>query len=218
MLNTESSYDAVAEEYVRRISDELKDKPLDCELLNRFATQTRGVGRVADIGCGPGHIARYLHERGVRICGIDLSTRMVECAKTLNPDIEFCQGNMHRLDVHDGAFAGIVAFYSIIHIASDQVVETMREFKRVLRPGGILLLSFHIGDEVVHLDEWWGHDVSIDFTFFKCSEMVAYLEAAGLKVDEIIEREPYAPEVEHQSRRAYIFATAASDVGNATVE
>jgi trans-aconitate methyltransferase len=99
MLNTESSYDAVAEEYVRRISNELKDKPLDCELLNRFATQTRDVGRVADIGCGPGHIARYLHERGVRICGVDLSTQMVECAKTLNPNIEFYRGNMNRLDV-----------------------------------------------------------------------------------------------------------------------
>jgi SAM-dependent methyltransferase len=124
---------------------------------------------------------------------------------------------MNRLDVPDGAFAGIVAFYSIIHIASDQVVETMREFKRVLRPGGILLLSFHIGDEVVHLDEWWGHEVSIDFTFFKSNEMVASIEAAGLNVDEIIERKPYAPEIEHQSRRAYIFATSAGDAENDTV-
>ncbi len=217
MLNTESSYDAVAEEYVRRISNELKDKPLDCELLNRFATKTRDVGRVADIGCGPGHIARYLHQRGVRICGIDLSTKMVECARTLNPDIEFFQGNMNRLDVPDGAFAGVVAFYSIIHISRDQVVETIREFKRILLTGGTLLLSFHIGDGVVHLDEWWGHQVSIDFTFFQPSEIVACIEAAGLKIDEIIEREPYAPEVEHQSRRAYLFASSEGDVGNAAV-
>ena len=216
MLNTEASYDAVADEYLRRISDELKDKPLDCELLDRFATQTRDIGRVADAGCGPGHVARYLHERGIQICGVDLSAQMVKCAKTMNPDIEFYQGNMKQLNVPDGAFAGIVAFYSIIHFPRDQVVETMCEFKRVLRPGGVLLLSFHIGDEVVHLNEWWGNEVSLAFTFFKSNEMVAYIEAAGLKVDEVIEREPYAPEVEHQSRRSYIFATAPGDVGNAT--
>ncbi len=202
MCNAEASYDAVADEYVQRISDELKGKPLDCELLDRFAA------RVRDVGCGPGHVSRYLYERGVQVCGVDLSSQMVKHAKSLNPDIEFFQGDMNSLDVPDREYVGIIAFYSIIHISRGQVVEIMREFKRVLRPGGVLLLSFHIGDEVVHVDEWWGHVVSLDFTFFQSEEMVTYIEAAGFKVDELVEREPYAPDVEHQSRRSYIFASA----------
>jgi hypothetical protein len=77
--------------------------------------------------------------------------------------------------------------------------------KRVLLPGGSLLLAFHIGDNVLHLDEWWGQQVSVDFVFFRPEEMIGFLRSAGFQVGEVVEREPY-PGVEHQSRRAYIFA------------
>ena len=77
--------------------------------------------------------------------------------------------------------------------------------KRGLRPGGLLLLGFHVGDEAVHLDEWWGQPVNLDFHFFHPEEMADSLRIVGFEVEEIIEREPY-PDVEHQSRRAYIFA------------
>ena len=79
----------------------------------------------------------------------------------------------------------------------------------VLRPGGLLLLAFHIGDEVVHLDEWWGKSVSIDFYFFSLEEMQGYLRQAGLEVEEVLERAPYE-QVEHPSRRGYILANKPS--------
>ena len=200
------SYDAVADEYVRQILHELEHKPFDRELLDRFACDVRSGGTVADIGCGPGHVGRHLYERGVRICGLDLSAQMVERARQLNPGIEFMRGDMRALSVPDGAWAGIVAFYSIIHVPRDQVVETLGEFARALEPGAPLLLAFHIGDQVVHLEEWWEQKVSLDFVFFQPREMQTYLVAAGFKVDEVLEREPYAADVEHQSRRCYIFA------------
>jgi hypothetical protein len=46
----------------------------------------------------------------------------------------------------------------------------------------------------------------MDFFLLQPSAIRQYLEAAGLAVEEIVEREPYAPEVEYQSRRAYVFA------------
>jgi SAM-dependent methyltransferase len=204
-MDTQTSYDRVADEYVRRISDELKNKPLDRQLLDRFAENVRNLGAACDIGCGPGHVARYLHERGVKICGVDISTEMVERACRLTPGVEFRQGDMMALDVPDEAWAGIVAFYSVIHIPRMDVVHALRELRRVLRPGGLLLLSFHIGDNTIHLDEWWEHQVCIDFFFFQSAEMESYLTSAGFEIEEIIEREPY-PDVEHQSRRSYIFA------------
>ena len=78
--------------------------------------------------------------------------------------------------------------------------------KRVLRPGGMLLLAFHTGDEILHEDELWGRPISMDFFLFPPPAIRHHLEAAGLVIEEIIEREPYPPEVEYQSRRAYIFA------------
>ena len=68
-----------------------------------------------------------------------------------------------------------------------------------------MLLTFHLGDETVHLDDWWGQKVCVDFFLFRSDEMAGHLTAAGFEIEEIVEREPY-PDVEHQSRRSYIFA------------
>jgi len=201
----QASYDLVADEYVRRIFEELQHKPFDRQLLDRFAASVRDVGPACDMGCGPGQVARYLHERGVHVCGVDLSAAMVEQASRLIPGVEFRQGDMMALDAPDGAWAGIAAFYSIIHIPRGEMARALGELRRVLRPGGILLLAFHIGDDAIHLDEWWGRKVCVDFFFFRSDDVAGYLRTAGFEIEEVIEREPY-PDVEHQSRRSYIFA------------
>jgi SAM-dependent methyltransferase len=130
---------------------------------------------------------------------------MVERARRLTPRVEFRQGDMTALEVSDGAWAGIAAFYSIIHIPRGDLAQALRELWRVLRPGGILLLAFHLGDGSIHLEEWWEQKVCVDFFFFRSDEVATSLREAGFDIEEIIEREPY-PDIEHQSRRAYIFA------------
>jgi SAM-dependent methyltransferase len=202
----QSSYDRVADEYVRHVYDELRRKPLDQQLLDRFADAVRGVGLVCDLGCGPGHVARYLHGRGVEMCGVDVSQGMITRARELNPGIEFRLGDMKNLDAPTDAWAGIAAFYAIVNLPPADVEQALREMKRVLQPGGRLLLSFHIGEEVSHLDDLWGCAVCLDIFFWRTEDVAVYLRAAGFDVEEIVEREPYAPEVEYQSRRAYIFA------------
>jgi SAM-dependent methyltransferase len=207
---TRESYDELAATYTERIFTELAGKPLDRHLLNRLAEDVRGHGLVADLGCGPGHVARYLHDQGVRMLGIDLSPRMIDSARQRSPDIEFRVGDMRALDLPDGALAGIVAFYSLIHIGEPEMGATLRELRRVLAPGGLLLVAFHIGEETVHRDELWGHTVSLDFRFLMPSPMVARLIEAGFAVLERVEREPY-PEVEHPSRRCYLLARSPAD-------
>ena len=200
------SYDQLAGEYARRIFNELQHKPLDRELLNRFAAQVSGRGEVCDMGCGPGQVARYLHDMGTTVFGLDLSPRMLEQARQLSPDVRFREGNMLALDLPDGTLAGITAFYAIVNIPKESLPLLFREMERVLQPGGLLLLAFHNGDEVLHENELWGLTISMDFFLFPPLKIRRYVEAAGLVIEEIIEREPYPPEVEYQSRRAYFFA------------
>jgi SAM-dependent methyltransferase len=201
----QTSYDTVAAEYARRIFDELAGKPFDRRLLDDFAALVRGAGPVCDLGCGPGQVARYLHERGVEAFGIDLSPGMVAEARRLSPEIEFRRGDMLALDAPDGAWAGIAAFYSLIHIPREEMVRALCELRRVLRPGGWLLAGFHVGREVLHRDEMWGEPVSLDFLFFLPGEVEGWLREAGFTLETTFERAPY-PEVEHPSRRGYVLA------------
>ena len=203
------SYDRTADEYMRRIFGELEHKPFDRELLNRFAAQVGDRGEVCDMGCGPGHVARYLHAAGTRVFGLDLSPRMIENARKLNPDLTFRVGNIMDLDLEDATLAGIAAFYSIVNIPKESLPLAFREMARVLQPDGQLFLAFHMGDGVTGENELWGHPISMEFFFFRPAEVQGDLELAGFAIEDIIEREPY-PDVEYQSRRAYIFARKAS--------
>ena len=204
--STRESYDRLANEYARRMFHELQHKPIDRELLDRFAAKVGRRGEICDMGCGPGQVARYLRDAGETVFGLDLSPQMLEQARQYNPDISFREGNMLSLDLTSGTLAGIAAFYAIVNIPKESLPLVFREMRRVLQPGGPLLLAFHCGDEILHADELWGRPVAIDFFFFQPLAIRQYLEAAGFAVEEIVERDPYSPEVEHQSRRAYIFA------------
>ncbi|MEO8381443.1 MAG: methyltransferase domain-containing protein [Acidobacteriota bacterium] len=203
-----TSYDSVAAAYAEHLFTELAQKPLDRHLLNRFAEEVRERGLVADLGCGPGHVARYLHEQGVRTLGVDLSPEMVRRAGQLNPGLDFRVGDLCLLDLPDHSLAGIVAFYSVIHLQPAELSVALREFRRTLAPGGVLLLAFHIGEQTVHLDELWEQPVSLDFRFLQPRVVVEELTAAGFVVSESVEREPYEG-AEYPSRRCYLFARAA---------
>jgi SAM-dependent methyltransferase len=201
-----TSYDRLATEYTRRIAGELRHKPYDRALLDRFAAEVAGRGDACDLGCGPGHVARYLRDAGAAVFGLDLSPRMVEEARRLNPDIAFREGDMLALDIPSGSLAGIAAFYAVVNMPKDVLPAGFREMARVLRPDGLLLLAFHAGTATRHESELWGQPIEMDFYFFEPAAIRAALEAAGFVVGDVLEREPYAPEVEYPSRRAYVFA------------
>jgi SAM-dependent methyltransferase len=201
-----ASYDRVADEYARRIHTELEHKPFDRELLDGFAARVKDRGPVADVGCGPGMVAAYLATQGVTsVFGLDLSPKMISHAEDLYPGLDFRVGDFSKLDAPGDSWAGITAFYSLIHKPRTEIQAVLREFQRVLAPGGLLLLAYHVGSEVRHASEWWGTAVDIDFVFFETGEMLTYVWNAGFDSELDVEREPY-PEIELQTRRGYILA------------
>ena len=198
-------YDTVAAEYAAHFADELDHKPLDRQLLERFADEVRGTGPVYDLGCGPGgQTTAFLHALGVEVRGMDISPAAVDEAGRRHPGITFQVGDMLALPLPDGAAAGGVAFYSIVHFTPDQLPTAFGQMHRVMRDGAPLLISFHVGDEVVHVDELFGVRASLDFVFHPPKDVEAALRAAGFAEVETIVRDAYPQE--HPSRRAYVFA------------
>lgn len=207
-IQVSSSYNILSDEYAAHIYHELDHKPLDRKWLEQFAATIGNSGIICDLGCGPGHVARYLSEQGAQVLGMDLSPRMIELARRLNNGIEFRVGNMAALAVADESWSGIVAFYSIIHILRTQIAGVLREFWRVLRPGGEVLLAFHVGNEIRHFDTLWEQQISLDFIFYEREEIEECLRAAGFEIVESIERDPYEG-FEVATQRAYIRARKA---------
>ncbi|MBN1607147.1 MAG: class I SAM-dependent methyltransferase [Polyangiaceae bacterium] len=204
-LNIRTCYDAIAAKYAEKFQDEMDHKPFDRDCLDRLVEEVGTREPICDLGCGPGQIARYLRSRGAQVLGVDCSARMIAEARRRNPTIPFHVGDMLRLLEADGSWGGIAAFYSVVHIPSDQMVAALTEMRRVLKPCGVLLVTFHVGDETVHVDEWMDIKVNVDFFFYQPEQMEAWLRDAGFELETTLVREP-DPDVEVATRRAYIFA------------
>ena len=209
------SYDRVAQRYAEEIGGELAGKPFDRALLRCMhelvaeVEESTGSGPVADLGCGPGHVAAYLATFGVATIGIDISSAMVEVGKGRYPDVNFRVGSLLALPATDGELAGAIAFYSIIHLRPEDRPQAYREMWRVICPGGWLLMAFHVSPvegvpgEIMHADEWWGEQVDLDFYYIDPAGVVEGIEAAGFTVMARTDRMPW-PGAEHQSRRCYL--------------
>lgn len=206
LTKVERAYDAMAEKWAKTFSDEHAKKPKDQEILRAFAREIGDRRPVWDFGCGPGNTAKYLTGLGVETSGLDLSEKTLERARAACPRITFRGGNMLALEFADNSIAGVVAFYAIVHFTEEQVATAFRETFRALRPAGLFLCAYHIGNRTIHLDEFLGEKVDLDIAFFSPDFIAGRLKDAGFVKIETIERDPY-PGIEYESRRAYVFAT-----------
>lgn len=202
-----ATYDAVATSYAEHLAAELDGKPLDRWLLERIATEA-GARPVADAGCGPGHVTAFLADHGAAAVGFDLSGGMVAEARSRFPDLSFEQGDLTRLPRPSDAdgWAAVVAWYSLVHLARPELPGAVAALAEAVAVGGRLAVALHIGPEVVHRDEWWGHEVDVTFVQHDADAVRAAVRDAGLVDVEWYLRGPY-PGVEVETVRLYVLGT-----------
>jgi SAM-dependent methyltransferase len=201
------TYDTVADEYAEKFGDDLDALPFDRGLLDEVAAASQG-GVVLDVGCGPGQAAGYLGDGGVSVAGVDLSERALSIARGRPGVLGGVVADMRALPVAAGACRGLVLFYSLHHLGRDEVVDGLRELRRVVAAGGMVLVATHQGrGELASPTEWLGHQVeALAATLFAEEELVAAFEAADLEVLHVRRRDPLPHE--HPGPRLYLTARA----------
>ena len=162
---------------------------------------------MVDLGCGPGHTTAHLASLGLRALGVDVAPGMVAEATSQFPALEFEAADFLDLPYADQTFAGCLAFYCIVHLQRPQVKPALAEMYRVLKPNGLLLMSFHVGSEPVFVDDFLGTGTALEFFPFPVENVTAEMDAAGFEDVEAIERPPY--DTEYPSQRCYLFARKA---------
>ncbi len=186
LADTRTSYDTVAVSYADQLRDAVAGEPYLRAALALFADLVRaaGGGPVADVGCGPGHVTAHLRELGVDAFGIDLSPVMIDVARRDHPGLGFEVGSMTDLDLADASVAGVLAFWSLIHVPDDAVPTVFGHFRRALRPGGPLLLGFHVGDESrLKTQGYGGHPMKVYVHRRQPGRVAAWLRDAGFTVE-----------------------------------
>lgn len=205
--STRAAYDTVAIDYAQLLLHELDGKPLDRALLKVFAELAGPLpGRIADLGCGPGRVTRFLSDLGVDAFGVDLSPKMVDVARGTHPHLRFSVGSMEDLELDAVTLSGIVAWYSIIHAPPHALPGIFAEFHRTLIPGGYLLLAFQSGDARVDITRAYGHDVDFGGYRLDPARITDLLAEAGLRVESATLREPSYGE---STPQAYLLARKA---------
>ncbi|MFE4062301.1 class I SAM-dependent methyltransferase [Streptomyces sp. NPDC059096] len=205
LRDTRDGYDKISAEYAERFPTMRVDGPLGRAMLTAFAEPFRGAGGgpVVEVGSGAGRVTAFLDSLGVRVRGVDLSPAMVALARRAHPELRFDEGSMTALDLPDGSLAGLVAWYSVIHVPPELHPGVFAEFHRALAPGGSLLVAFQVGDAPLSFTEAWGHTVRLDFHRLSPDRVTDGLEMAGFVMDARLVREPSADEKVPQ---AYLLA------------
>ncbi len=200
------SFDQVAEDYATQFFDELDRKPFDRERLEAFSARCPRREPVLEVGCGPGHVGRFVAALGPRVIGLDLSEQTVRIAQRLNPHLRFIVGDMRSLPLRDGACGALLAFYTLIYFDAPTTGEILKEYRRVLRSGSPILLAVHGGEGSERFTDFRGKSIDVTLHYHRLDSLAGQLGHAGFSVDSAESRPAY--EFEHPTPRLYLAATA----------
>lgn len=184
-----NTYNKIANIYTKEYFEDLSDAPF----IDKFIGLLPSKARVLDIGSGPGQFSKYLKEKGFEVSGVDYSDEMVAIAREKVPSVPFQKMDMRKLEFGPETFDGLLVAYSLIHIPSDEIPETLKGFNRVLKPNGYIEVIAQKGKANQIIDEPFMPAEKMFFNFFTRDRISKFLQKAGFEIvfqDEKITQDP----------------------------
>ena len=144
-----------SKDYWNKVADEKNfSTPFQIEILSKYINKTM---KILDVGCGYGRTLRELYDRGYRnLIGIDFSSKMIDRARLLNPNISFEVSNGKKLDFEDNSIDCVILLAVLTCIIDEDSQKALiREIHRILKNGGILYINdFLVNDSDMYLKRY----------------------------------------------------------------
>ncbi|MEM6479136.1 MAG: class I SAM-dependent methyltransferase [Pseudomonadota bacterium] len=147
-------------------------KPEPAASLIAFADALPPGGKVLDLGCGPGHAARYLASRGFDTHAWDLSPEMIAAVGDA-PSLKARVAGFDDLVSQDD-YDGIFASFSLLHAPKSAMPRHMASIGAALKPGGI----FHLGMKLGEGEE--RDSIGRFYAYYTRHELLGFLKEQGL--------------------------------------
>jgi len=151
------AWDSVSERYASSRDPTGSDADLLDDLLTRLADAGVDDPRVLDVGCGDG--ARTLANLPTGSVGLDFSRVGLTLARETVPDARLLQADMTAVPLRDATVDAVTAYHAVFHVPRDDHPAVFREFARVLRPGGVLLMTLPSGRFETVRRGWMGGEM-----------------------------------------------------------
>lgn len=179
--DVQRAYSLLSQLYIERLGSMEIVHHDDLRLIERHLGSVDGP--VLDAGCGPGHLTGFLDSIGCEVSGVDLVPEFVAHARQAHPGVQFEVESLTDASRPDSSLAGVLAWYSLIHLDPDQLDAAMPAIRRVVAPDGTVVVGFFEGP----VREAFDHKV-ISAYRWPVDEIASRLAAAGFVEVERLQR------------------------------
>lgn len=189
--DVKETYNQIAQEYNNTVKSENHDR----EYLEKYLALFKPGQKILDIGAGTGNVSQDIQDtRQLDVTAVDISQEMTKLAKKNHPDLKFAIMDLRTLGLQNSTFDGAIANYSLIHIPEEDILQSLTEMSRVLKPKGKLYLALQ---EPITPEDKDGYyplayqdNTNMFINLLSEKEIHAYLNQSGFNIINIDRRPP----------------------------